>query len=64
MNGWDFLEEYDKMDKEIQRSISVIMLTTTNNPDDIERAKTYNISGFKSKPLTKEMLEEIIRENF
>jgi CheY-like chemotaxis protein len=65
MDGWEFLEEYDKLDKEQQCHIVVVMLTTSQNPDDKAKAKTKNIiSDFKTKPLTREMLTEIIDEYF
>ena len=41
------------------------MLTTSENPDDKAKAKEFNVlSGFKTKPLTKEMLNEIIDKYF
>ena len=65
MNGWEFLEEYNKLDKELQSQVIVVMLTTSENPDDKKKAKSLNIlSDFKIKPLTKEMLEEIIEKYF
>jgi len=61
MNGWEFLEEYKKMPMQSQRSMIVVMLTTSENPDDHARASTNGIlSAFKSKPLTIEMLEEAV----
>jgi len=65
MNGWEFLEEYNKLDKEFQGQIIIVMLTTSENPDDKAKAKALNIlSDFKTKPLTKEMLDEIIDKYF
>jgi CheY-like chemotaxis protein len=61
MNGWEFLEEYKKLDKELQSNAIVVMLTTSNNPDDKIKAKSSgNLFDFKTKPLTKGMLEEIM----
>lgn len=34
MNGWEFLEEYKKLDQKLQTSTLIIMLTTSDNPDD------------------------------
>ncbi|MEO6722127.1 MAG: response regulator [Ferruginibacter sp.] len=65
MNGWEFLAEYNKLDKEFQSKIVIVMLTTSENPDDRAKAKAFNLlSDFKTKPLTKEMLNEIIEEYF
>ena len=65
MNGWEFLEEYHKLDKQFKSQAIVVMLTTSDNPDDKMKAKLLNgVSDFKTKPLTKEMLEEIIDKYF
>lgn len=62
MNGWEFLNEYAKLKKNQQRPV-VIMLTTSENPDDLAKAAsiTYDL---RSKPLTKEILEEVIGKYF
>lgn len=65
MNGWEFLEEYKKLDKNLQSKMIVVMLTTSDNPDDKVKAKVHGIlADFKTKPLTKEMLDEILNEFF
>ena len=61
MNGWEFLEHYKELDKKHQTAMVVVMLSTSENPDDQARASTHGIlSDYKSKPLTKEMLEDIL----
>lgn len=62
MNGWEFLREYNKLDKHLQGSAIIIMLTTSENPDDRLKAKDI-VRDFKTKPLTKEMLGEIINKH-
>lgn len=63
MNGWEFLEHYKQLDSKLQTAMIVVMLTTSENPDDRARAATQGISSdFKSKPLTKEMLDEVIEK--
>lgn len=65
MSGWEFLEEYDKLDEGKKAKIVVVMLTTSVNPDDKEKAKSKGlINGFFNKPLTFEMIERVIDENF
>jgi len=60
MNGWEFLDEYNKLDEESKSKAIIIMLTTSENPDDKMKAKTMNVaSEFRTKPLTAEMLKEI-----
>lgn len=65
MNSWDFLKEYNELDKELLSRITVIMLTTSDNPDDKARAKTWNhVSDYIVKPLTKEKMDDIISRHF
>lgn len=65
MNGWDFLEEYNKLDEIHKAEIIIVMLTTSLNPDDKTRADSIaEISGFQNKPLTREIIDGIMREFF
>jgi len=59
MTGWEFLEEYKKLDQ-AAKPPKVIMLTTSLGAFDKKKAEENPIvSGFRQKPLTSEMLEEI-----
>lgn len=65
MNGWDFLEEYQKLDTANQGKVVLVMLTTSLNPDDMSRAEQIPVvNGFKNKPLTPVLLNEILEEYF
>lgn len=65
MNGWEFLQEYNKLDKQLQSKAIVVMLTTSENPDDTMKSRTFNfVFDFKTKPLSQEMLEEVIAKFF
>jgi CheY-like chemotaxis protein len=65
MSGWDFLAEYQKLPKQVQQSGLIIMLTTSCNPNDFERAKKEPaLRGFLNKPLTEEMFEKIVSSHF
>ncbi len=64
MNGWEFLENYKHLNV-THKQIIIVMLTTSANPADIERAqKIAEVNGFKVKPLTAEMLDEIMETYF
>ena len=59
MNGWEFVESYEKA--VAGKKPVIIMLTSSINPEDQERAKKLvTVAGFKSKPLTTEMLQDIV----
>jgi len=65
MNGFEFLEEYKKLDENLKSKVLVVMLTTSLNPDDKHRAMSFDeVDEFKNKPLTDEMLHEIIEKYF
>ena len=63
MNGWEFLHEYSKLDKHLQSRMIIVLLTTSENPDDKLKAENINCD-FRTKPLTKEMLNEIVDTYF
>lgn len=57
MDGWEFLDEFKKLDS----SSRIYMLSSSIDPADINRAKTYDsVTDFLSKPLTNFNLKEII----
>jgi response regulator RpfG family c-di-GMP phosphodiesterase len=65
MNGWEFLEEYNKLDKDLQGHAIVIMLTTSDNSSDVAKSKTFgSVSEYITKPLTKEILKGITDKYF
>ncbi|MBU0487687.1 MAG: response regulator [Bacteroidetes bacterium] len=65
MNGWEFIEEYKKLADELKNNTTIIMLSASMNPDDRTRAGDFaEIKGFRSKPLSKAMVVEIINANF
>ncbi len=65
MNGWEFLEEYKKLDSDQKAKMVMVMLTTSLNPDDKDKADTIDaIDDFVSKPLTAEIVNEILNKHF
>ena len=65
MNGWDFLNEYQKLTDKQKAEIVLIMLTTSLNPDDMEKGLSNpDVKGFYNKYLDKEAIKKIINEHF
>ena len=65
MNGFEFLEEYHQLDKQLKSNVVVMMLTTSLNPYDEHRAEKFNeVTGYRNKPLTKDMLDAVLIEHF
>jgi CheY-like chemotaxis protein len=64
-DGWAFLLEYSQLDKEIQSGIKIMVLTSSRNPTDELRAKAWGfVSGFIIKPLSKEIISDIIKKYY
>jgi CheY-like chemotaxis protein len=64
MNGFEFLEAYEKMAFTSKQSIIVVMLTTSLHPRDVKRLSGMPIQGFLNKPLTKIMVQELVQKHF
>lgn len=65
MNGWEFLEQYKHLSVLQRAKVVILILSTSANPDDIKRSKEIpEVTGFESKPLTKELMTEILQEHF
>ena len=65
MSGWEFLEPFGAVVDELGAEIVVVVLTTSSDPADRNRALAdRHVAGFESKPLTDEMLDEIAATHF
>lgn len=60
MDGFQFIDEFEKMEKSITTHCKIVMLTTSINPADVERSKKYkNVIRYLNKPLTQESLDSL-----
>ena len=65
MDGWEFLEEYHKLEVSQKGKVVFIMLTTSLNPSDRVKAEALLENGcFYFKPLTLEMINKIMQQRF
>lgn len=65
MNGWEFLDKYNELDKREKGRVVLMMLTTSLNPDDLDKSrKISDVHGFMNKPLTQKMLNETLEKHF
>ncbi len=63
MDGWAFLEEYNKLSCFVKKNISIYMLTSSISKEDIDKAKgNVNVLGFVTKPLNESFKRVIERE--
>ena len=60
LDGWEFLETYMRKEYDnLFSSTKFIVLSSSVDPYDINRSQRYPVIGFLSKPITKEMLENL-----
>ncbi|MBW4360103.1 response regulator [Flavobacterium taihuense] len=60
MDGFEFLDELIKFPIVVDKHCEVLMLSSSSDQNDIDRAFEYSIvKKFMTKPLKKEMLEDL-----
>jgi CheY-like chemotaxis protein len=63
MNGWEFLERFDKFREKAKMQYKVYMLTSSISKKDIDRSnRNRNVKGYLVKPLTKEKILNLFNE--
>ncbi|MFK7994341.1 MAG: response regulator [Granulosicoccus sp.] len=61
MNGFEFLEAASKQLEHDVAKVVVVMLTTSLNPDDENRARSFEaVKDFVSKPLSYEDVQKVV----
>ncbi|RUT68402.1 response regulator [Flavobacterium cupreum] len=61
MNGFEFLNAYDKLGLEFKKAIQIYVLSSTLDQDDIKKINENNyVTGFLNKPLPAEELKKTI----
>ena len=64
MDGFQFLDEFDKLSEETKKSCNVVMLTSSINPQDVNKSKKYSyVKKYINKPLSQENLQKLFSEN-
>ncbi|HYV94395.1 MAG TPA: response regulator [Chitinophagales bacterium] len=62
INGWDFLNEFAKMDEHIQMQFTICIVTSSVDPSDIEKAKAnVFVRRYLEKPLKPEIVSHLLR---
>lgn len=60
MDGFQFADEFEKISESLIKETRILILTTSLNPDDAEKAKKYKrIARFVNKPLTQQLLNSL-----
>ncbi len=64
MNGFEFLDAYQKLEINYQQSVVIVMLTTSLNPVDVGRLGQIPAVGLLNKPLTESMVHDLLKQYF
>lgn len=60
MDGFQFLDLFDKLGESTKKHCKVVMLTSSINPQDINKSKNYNfVKQYINKPLTQQNLVKL-----
>ncbi len=63
MDGWGFLAEFDQLKNTINKKTRIYVVTSSVDDNDRLRATAYSsVSGFISKPLSPEVVKNIIAQ--
>jgi response regulator RpfG family c-di-GMP phosphodiesterase len=60
-SGWDYLYNFDMLEKDIKDQVIIFMLSSSVDPSDKQRAvENKNVTGYLEKPITTEKIELIL----
>lgn len=60
MNGFQFITAFKKLELKEKENVKIVIVSSSRDSADIERAKDLGINEFMSKPVTIEKLQAII----
>jgi len=60
MDGFQFLDEFDKLRDATKKHCRIVMLTSSINPQDVNKSKKYDyVKKYINKPLSQENLKNL-----
>lgn len=60
MDGFQFLDEFEKLQETTKSKCKIVMLTSSINPQDVNKSKEYAyVKKYINKPLSQENLEKL-----
>ena len=62
VDGWMFLEDFATLKTNLQKDISIFMVSSSIDPKDVNRAKgNKNVQDYIIKPVSREKLIELLK---
>lgn len=62
MDGFEFLQKFKALDRKYSENVEIVVLTSSNNQADINKAKSYGVNAYLTKPLTVESLNLLFKQ--
>lgn len=60
MDGFQFLDEFERMSADTRSKCRIVMLTSSINPQDVNKSKKYDyVKKYINKPLSHQNLEKL-----
>lgn len=60
MDGFQFLDEFEKLSTSTKKMCKIVMLTSSINPQDFNKSKKYtNVKLYLNKPLSQESIQKV-----
>jgi len=60
MDGFQFLDEFERMREDTRSKCRIVMLTSSINPQDVNKSKKYDyVKKYINKPLSHQNLEKL-----
>lgn len=63
MNGFEFIQAFQELDLPLKDKMIIIAVTSSNNSNDIEKARSFGIKHYLTKPISPESIKAIILEH-
>ena len=62
MNGFDFVEEFEKINPEITKNYNIYIISSSINENDLNKVQNYpSVKQFINKPLTSNNLNNLLQ---
>jgi CheY-like chemotaxis protein len=61
MDGFAFLEVYNNLELVDKQNVKIIIVSSSNNPNDRLRAQTLGVKDFLFKPVTEDKLRSVLK---
>lgn len=61
MNGWEFLEAYNLVKTELDKKITIYMVSSSMDEKDKIRSKSFEVKDFIVKPIDQQMMLNLLK---